>query len=71
MADYIKRDKSLLIWLSNSAYEQVQKVPAADVVEVVRCKNCKNRYLWLFCGYFGDEDYCPKGVKMDEEVLNK
>ena len=34
MADYIKRDKSLLIWLSNSAYEQVQKVPAADVVEV-------------------------------------
>lgn len=32
--DYIRRDKSLLAYLSAEAYAQLQRVPAADVVEV-------------------------------------
>ena len=43
MADYIKRDRSLLLYLSEAAYDQVQRVPAADVVVVIRCKDCKHR----------------------------
>ena len=34
MAEYIERDKSLLIYVSEDAYEQLQRVPAADVVPV-------------------------------------
>lgn len=42
MAKYIKVDDSLLVYLSQEAYEQVQKVPAADVRPVVLCQACKH-----------------------------
>lgn len=81
MADYIKRDKSLLIWLSNSAYEQVQKVPAADVVEVRhgrwiynnmggwKCSECNNQApFWCMASTQNLSDYCPNcGAKMMED----
>lgn len=48
MAEYIEREallkevESRIMWsLSyNAIYEAIQIAPAADVVEVVRCKNC-------------------------------
>ena len=48
--------------------------PAADVVEVVRCKNCKNYELmksgnYHFCNEFGgrvtEKDFCSRGTKTD------
>ena len=43
---------------------------AADVVEVVRCKDCKHRHDDNFCGGRGwpaqlvpDDGYCDKGAK--------
>ena len=30
----------------NSVYNLIQKQPTADVVEVVRCKDCKHRGRW-------------------------
>lgn len=81
MAEYIERD-ALMRNLNQFATEQltplieslIQKQPAADVVEVVRCKNCENYELMKatnshFCNEFGgyvkDEDFCSRGAKMD------
>lgn len=52
----------------------IDKIPTADVVEVIRCKNCKNYELMKsngrhFCNEFGGfvagEDFCSRGAKMD------
>ena len=81
MAEYIERE-ALMRNLKQFAPEQltplieslIQKQPAADVVEVVRCKDCKNYELMKatnshFCNEFGgyvkDEDFCSRGAKMD------
>lgn len=37
-------------------------IPAADVVEVVRCKDCAGKkacYIWGI--YLDDDDFCSKG----------
>lgn len=59
--------------------KRISAIPAADVVEVVRCKNCK----WCHSGYcemyddlipFGcanrpwEEWFCADGAKMDGET---
>lgn len=36
----------------NSAVEIIQNAPTVDAVEVVRCKDCKNRYYNHFQGEF-------------------
>ena len=43
MAEYIERQKVIDITAETGALEtqrRVQEIPAADVVEVVRCQNC-------------------------------
>ena len=61
------------------AVDRVGDIPAADVVAVVRCKDCKHRYVPTRCAlwyatvddteYFverGDDFYCSYGeAKMD------
>lgn len=83
MTEYIERE-ALMRNLKQFAPEQltplieslIQKQPAADVVKVVRCKNCENYELMKatnshFCNEFGgyvkDEDFWSRGAKMDEE----
>lgn len=44
--DYIRRDDALEITTRTcgdyaAAFAEIRKLPAADVAEVVRCKNCK------------------------------
>lgn len=54
MADYIRKD--LLLELAREYYtpalreeavpvKAIKNIPSADVVEVVRCKDCKNNYI--------------------------
>ena len=52
----------------------IDKLTAADVVEVIRCKNCKNYKLMKsnnshFCNEFGgrvtEKDFCSRAQKMD------
>ena len=80
MAEYIERE-ALMRNLKHFAPEQltplieslIQKQPAEDVVEVVRCKDCKN-YDNLFsvdnCGWCdefncgtSDEKFCSYGKR--------
>ncbi len=85
MAEYIKREdmNNTLdeMCVVDGIYNALQAIPAADVVEVVRCKDC------IFCkynedadvhkcdrrGYFTeyinpDEDYCSKGERRSNNV---
>ena len=74
-ADLLKIEAGVLIALKSSltpheVFDLVNKQPAADVVEVVRCKECKHRphkdedgYVWspswddLICPCLCDDSY--------------
>lgn len=48
--------------------ENIERVPAADVVEVVRCRDCvgkKSCYIWGT--YLDDDDYCSHGCGGGDE----
>lgn len=55
----------------------LEKQPTADVVEVVRCKDCTHREKddvgRYFCAlddcYCGDEDYCSRGERRTDNDL--
>lgn len=90
MGDYISREAVLLkiekkveksktgteIGYWNALRDFVKKQPAADVVEVVRCQDCKNgRYDMGTGGYVcggtahTGEFYCMYGTKKDSTDL--
>ena len=72
MADLIDREE-----LRDALYEAdavtmqgvkiINQFPAADTVEVVRCKDCKHRYSDSWCEYVDDDDnfYCARGERKD------
>lgn len=79
MAEYIDREAALtaikVYCPANYQAEMLARIVcihAADVVEVVRCKDCKYRDDDNFCGGRGwpeqlvpDDGYCDKGAKME------
>ena len=85
MTEYIKRE-ALMRNLKQFAPEQltplieslVQKQPAEDVVEVVRCKDCKNydnQFSVDNCGWCdefncgtSDERFCSYGERKESET---
>ena len=79
--DYIKREDAerLLRYYFLSALtedervDELNRVPSADVVEVVRCKDCK---FWdsdcIWCDLWGNtqeyyDGYCSYGEREDDE----
>ena len=77
--DYILRSKAIKAvtgWETDPTDEELEmalsNVPSADVVKVVRCKDCKHNPMRSFTGYpmAGIEkrkptDYCSYGVRKD------
>ena len=88
--DYIKRadaieliarhddtDGTINVFSGRFVNGLISAVPPADVVEVVRCKDCKHRHDSLlngspledFCdvfpAYIGKDDYCSYGERAD------
>ena len=84
MAEYINRAE-LISNLKEFANEQltplienlIQKQPAADVAEVVRCRDCKH-YVANYCTrdirgrtnmfYMSDNDFCSYGKTKDGDT---
>ena len=54
----------------DSALNEISELPSADVVEVVRCKDCKyydNVFKdHCFLQGAGDDDYCSYGERAEE-----
>ena len=49
----------------------IDAIPAADVVEVVRCKDCKYFSEFQHCGVLGfcePNEYCSRGKRRKEDV---
>ncbi len=73
MTDYIKRDAVVDYLDSNNMpwRDWVKDIPTADVVDVIRCRDCKyfeNNHVCLFNSRFGtiettEDDYCSKGER--------
>ena len=45
--------------------DRIKNAPAADVVEVVRCKDCKDRHSSEFCECREENAYCSDGERKD------
>lgn len=81
MAEYIEREAAKRLLVSDYAYaaaDLLDKVPTADVVEVVRCKKCRFRKCAveseggvLVCLQSGMEirknDFCSYGKRRDSD----
>lgn len=57
--------------LYDSYMDEVESIPAADVVEVVRCKDCKHYYHGTCTNDFAlnlmrENDYCSYGERRSE-----
>lgn len=82
MAEYIEREAALEITKRTSgdyatAFAEIRKIPAADVVPVVRCKDCKYAYINSFSAASGvalcssstkvmqQDDFCSYGKRKD------
>lgn len=69
MAEYIKREDVLMLKKEIGAYgmdissKDVEKLPAADVVKIVRCKDCK----WW--GVRSSEDERKRAKSYDYDLL--
>ena len=78
MNEYIARDSVLTVldWdcASRDALNAIKAIPAADVVEVVRCADCKYDERCMFQSFVRDERvepydktvfYCADGKRKD------
>ena len=78
MADYIRREDALFalrkaerggsmtaLTRLERAYAEIRELPAADVAEVVRCKDCKHRTEWGNCGHPRHHGIFPSAYPYD------
>lgn len=95
MADYIQREAAVKIaeryglthgsvlgrhsGIADCIASEIEMIPAANVVEVARCKECLLRgkqacamYYRCGCGeqhsWETDDDFCSRGIKMNERA---
>lgn len=74
MTEYIKREDALEITKRTSgdyatAFAEIRKIPAADVVPVVRCKDCAHLFYTMCaaCGFLPRKpnDFYSYGERKD------
>ena len=70
MAEYISREASLEAQNKSmnlaECRKRLERIPAADVREVVKCENCAVKYEWPWCGMFPNDGYCSAGIDIRE-----
>lgn len=68
--EYISREAALEITTRTcgdyaAAFAEIRKLPAADVVGVVRCKDCKHRTEYGNCGHPRQKGVLPSAYPFD------
>ena len=68
--EYISREAALEITTRTcgdyaAAFAEIRKLPAADVAEVVRCKDCKHRTEFGNCGHPRQKGVLPSAYPFD------
>ena len=72
MAEYIKRTEALEITTRTcgdyaAAWSEIRKLPAPDVPQVVRCKDCKYAYINSFAVSSGEALCTLSGKPMQQD----
>lgn len=62
-------DDTYLDLVSAVPEEVIRSLPPADVVEVVRCKDCKHRFNYNICAYRGDNWFCGYGERRSDNGI--
>ena len=72
MADYIRREDALkalqnpeLFNVTPRLLQIIREMPAADVAQVVRCKDCKHRTEYGNCGHPRQKGVLPSAYPFD------
>lgn len=78
MTDYIRREDALFalrkaerggsmtaLTRLERAYAEIREMPAADVAEVARCKDCKHRTEYGNCGHPRQKGVLPSAYPFD------
>ena len=52
------KNKNAVMKFLQRGFHNIRKLPAADVVEVVRCKDCKHKRRYKFPPKYDERDYC-------------
>lgn len=68
--EYISREAALEITTRTcgdyaAAFAEIRKLPAANVAEVVRCKDCKHRTEYGNCGHPRQKGVLPSAYPFD------
>ena len=68
--EYISREAALEITTRTcgdyaAAFAEIRKLPAANVAEVVRCKDCKHRTEFGNCGHPRQKGVLPSAYPFD------
>jgi len=75
--DILSEDEKLVLSVNKTICTAIIALPSADVVEVVRCKDCKHRYYtlgisaeWYQCELWHDaiedNDFCSRAERRTE-----
>ena len=69
--DALSADEKLVLSVNKTICAAIKALPSADVVEVVRCKDCK---YYRECGcqrafvYPEPDDFCSRGERKDDKT---
>lgn len=57
--DYIRTN-------NQHAWEALAYAPTIDAIEIVRCKDCKNRARYAVCDFLGEDGFCSHGERRED-----
>lgn len=50
----------------NQFIDWIEGMPTIDAVEVVRCRDCKNRAKHVVCHFLGEDGFCSYGERRED-----
>lgn len=71
MTDYIEREAAIAALLyarGRTPEDDINSVPAADVQEVVRCRDCDMVQVCKYAQYLGLDGYCSNGERRGADM---
>lgn len=45
---------------------EIEDAPTIDAIEIVRCKDCKNRARYAVCDFLGEDGFCSNGERRED-----
>lgn len=67
IVDIVRKNEIPTCVLGQKILDLIDDIPATDVVQVVRCKDCEIQQHCKVAQYLGMDGFCSNGAKMDEE----